>query len=464
MMVSRRAMVRGVLSVLLIVLVIGGVAYGLSACVSFVRRHLPENQGLGKSLREAELEVHRAEQKLGQDHPEVARQLDRVAALCFQLVRLRDAEAACQRALVIREAALAPDHPDRLASVSALATVYLFRGKKKEARELYRRYLGRDYPGDSADLAALAAAYQEKRRPRLILFGIPETTSSAPGGKGKSSDPRAAMLSQAVGELLRTGRLREAAVFLRQSPDDLPDSTTAPATLWERLGNFLVSERQFELAAEKFEEALRLAPDSSAAHRGLALCVTQQGDLQRAIGHFDAALRGDPGSIELRYWVGTTCLVVADELQGRLERWGDWEDLIYAAAQRLSEVVATRPDYPNAYFELASASLALGRILPAIEELQAQLKVDPQHASARELHAWLSWQLSVWMAQVLKQTLARQSVIAESAPSPPVLMIPEPRMLQEKWFGFGGGTVTASRASSAPSLSERGTRTVSRSQ
>jgi len=160
-----RAVLRGAAGLLLAALVIGGVAYGLSAYVSFVRRHLPESQGPGKSLREAELEVHRAEQKFGQDHPEVARQLDQVATLCFQLVRLHEAEAACQRALLIRERALAPDHPDRLANVSALATIYLFRGKKREARELYKRYLGADYPGDSVDLAGLATAYHVRWKP-----------------------------------------------------------------------------------------------------------------------------------------------------------------------------------------------------------------------------------------------------------------------------------------------------------
>lgn len=95
--------------------------------------------------REAQQLAERAlvlwEQALGPEHPEVAKSLNNLALLYSYRGDYREAERLHTRALAIREQALGPDHSDVGASLYNLANLYSDRGEYAAAESLYRRAL-----------------------------------------------------------------------------------------------------------------------------------------------------------------------------------------------------------------------------------------------------------------------------------------------------------------------------------
>jgi tetratricopeptide (TPR) repeat protein len=82
-----------------------------------------------------------AESKLGPDHPDLARILDKIADLYCQDNLPQDAEPLWVRSLAIREKALGPDHPDLAESLNKLAMYYEDMGQDAKAVTLYDRLL-----------------------------------------------------------------------------------------------------------------------------------------------------------------------------------------------------------------------------------------------------------------------------------------------------------------------------------
>jgi tetratricopeptide (TPR) repeat protein len=83
----------------------------------------------------------RAEQKLGPDHPDLVRVLDKMADLWCEFGLPGKAEPLWSRSLAIREKALGPDHPDLARSLNDLATYFEGLGKDSEAVTYYGRLL-----------------------------------------------------------------------------------------------------------------------------------------------------------------------------------------------------------------------------------------------------------------------------------------------------------------------------------
>jgi len=91
--------------------------------------------GVGKQA------LRRAELKLGPDHPDLARVLDKIADLYREDGLPQEAEPLWSRSLAIREKSLGPDHPDLAESVNDLAIYYDALGKGAKAVMLYGRLL-----------------------------------------------------------------------------------------------------------------------------------------------------------------------------------------------------------------------------------------------------------------------------------------------------------------------------------
>ena len=81
------------------------------------------------------------EKALGPDHPDTALSLNNLASLYDNQGKYSDAEPLYQRALVIREKALGPDHPGTATSLYCLAFHYHNQGKYDVAEPLYQRAL-----------------------------------------------------------------------------------------------------------------------------------------------------------------------------------------------------------------------------------------------------------------------------------------------------------------------------------
>jgi tetratricopeptide (TPR) repeat protein len=111
------------------------------------------------------------EQALGPDHPHTAASLNNLAELYRAQGCYPEAEPLYQRALVILEQALGPDHPDTAQSLNNLAVLYDDQERYPEAEPLHQRALaireqtlGPDHPRTAISLNNLAALYQAQGR------------------------------------------------------------------------------------------------------------------------------------------------------------------------------------------------------------------------------------------------------------------------------------------------------------
>jgi CHAT domain-containing protein/Tfp pilus assembly protein PilF len=109
------------------------------------------------------------EKTLGPQHPDVADSLNNLARLYFDRGDYSKAEALFQRALIIREKALGLEHPDAADSLNNLARLYFDRGDYSKAEALFRRALiirekalGLEHPDAADSLNNLANLYRRK--------------------------------------------------------------------------------------------------------------------------------------------------------------------------------------------------------------------------------------------------------------------------------------------------------------
>ena len=112
-----------------------------------------------------------AEQRLGDDHPDVATSLDNLANLYCSQGRYPEAEPLFLQALEIGQRQLGDDHPDVATSLNNLALLYNSQGRYAEAEplffqalEIWQRQLGDDHPLVATSLNNLAGLYNSQGR------------------------------------------------------------------------------------------------------------------------------------------------------------------------------------------------------------------------------------------------------------------------------------------------------------
>ncbi len=109
------------------------------------------------------------EKALGPDHPDTATALNNLAGLLESKGDYAGAEPLYHRSLAIAEKALGPDHPNTATSLNNLAALLKSKGDYAEAEPLYRRALaiwekalGPDHPDTATSLNNLAALLRVK--------------------------------------------------------------------------------------------------------------------------------------------------------------------------------------------------------------------------------------------------------------------------------------------------------------
>ena len=109
--------------------------------------------------------------RLGEDHPDVAGSLNSLALLYRVQGRCEKAEPLYLRALELRQRLLGENHLDVAGSLNNLAELYRFQGCYTEAEplylqalELYQRYLGENHPDVATTLHNLAGLYYSQGR------------------------------------------------------------------------------------------------------------------------------------------------------------------------------------------------------------------------------------------------------------------------------------------------------------
>jgi len=166
-----------------------------------------------------------------------------------------------------------------------------------------------------------------------------------------------------AGELLRSGRLDEAARHCREALRFHPQDHKAHTNL----GNILAMQQRWEEAVAHLEEAARLKPDYDPAYNGLGAALADQGKLDEAIPHFERALAINPHNADACCNLGNVLAA-----RGRLEE----------AASRFAQAIGLRHNFPEAHNNLANVLWALGKPEQAIPHYREAIRLKPALADA----------------------------------------------------------------------------------
>lgn len=113
-------------------------------------------KGKRNKFKEAEPICKRAlelrEKYLGPYHPDVGKQLNNLALLCYNQGKYDDVESYYKRSIDIYTKSLGPDDPNTIKARSHLASVYLKQRKYKEAEQLYKEILTQALDKESSSI------------------------------------------------------------------------------------------------------------------------------------------------------------------------------------------------------------------------------------------------------------------------------------------------------------------------
>ncbi len=277
------------------------------------------------------------------------------------LGQLEDAAAAYEQA-----AALQPDDP---ATAIRLGRVYLESGKHEEARSHYERAL--ELPGAKAaahfGLGRLAAetddpaaalehfrtALREQPRANSLHYHI----AIAHRALGNDAESRAAM--QLRGEA--------PVAFADPIAAEIKESATGIGAQL-LLGRVALAANAFELAEQRFRDAVRDNPRSAAARRSLASALERIGRRAEAAMWYQEALNLSPEDAALLFHTG---------------RLYNEEGRFQGAAERLRRAVELEPSFGPAWVELARSLGETGEHLEAAEALTRALELAPGDRNLR---------------------------------------------------------------------------------
>src|SRR5213595_127466 len=120
-----------------------------------------------------------------------------------------------------------------------------------------------------------------------------------------------------------------------------------------------------------WNHTLAITPDNDTAHNNLGYLFLRRGELDRAISHFETALKIRSGNTSAHYNLGGA--LIETNLANALARKG----LLGEAIGHYEKAAKLRPDYGDAYFNLGSVLFQQGRIGEAIAQWQKALPTLP---------------------------------------------------------------------------------------
>ena len=123
-----------------------------------------------------------------------------------------------------------------------------------------------------------------------------------------------------------------------------------------------------------WNHTLAITPDNDMAHNSLGDLFLRRGELDKAISHFETALKIRSGNASAHYNFGGA--LIENNLATALARKG----LLGEAIGHYEKAAKLRPDYGDAYFNLGSVLFRQGRIGEAIAQWQKALATQPNDA------------------------------------------------------------------------------------
>src|SRR5437868_7110026 len=124
-----------------------------------------------------------------------------------------------------------------------------------------------------------------------------------------------------------------------------------------------------------WDHTLSVTSNNDFAHNNLGFLHLRRGELDKAISHFETALKIRSGKSQTRYNLGTALVHV--NLANALAREGRPEEAIV----HYEQAVKLRPDYGDAHYNFGSVLFQQGRIDDAIAQWQKALAIQPNDAA-----------------------------------------------------------------------------------
>src|SRR6058998_1033515 len=122
--------------------------------------------------------------------------------------------------------------------------------------------------------------------------------------------------------------------------------------------------------------ALDVTSDNDFAHNNLGYLYVDQGEFDKAIAQFEAALRIRSGKLDPHYNVGSA--FVRMNLADALARKGQPDE----AMVNYEEAIRLQPNYADAYYNRGNVLFAEGRIDEAMADWEKTLQIQPNDADA----------------------------------------------------------------------------------
>jgi tetratricopeptide (TPR) repeat protein len=125
-----------------------------------------------------------------------------------------------------------------------------------------------------------------------------------------------------------------------------------------------------------WNHALAVTSNNDVAHNNLGFLCVHRGELDKAISHFEAALKIRSNKAQTHYNLGSA--FIGTNLGNALVRKGQLDEAIV----HYQEAINLQPDYADAYYNLGSALLAKGNVNEAIAQWQKALAIWPNDSDA----------------------------------------------------------------------------------
>lgn len=144
-----------------------------------------------------------------------------------------------------------------------------------------------------------------------------------------------------------------------------------------------ILNNDFELAIERFEQAIQAEPDNADYHYKLSITYARSAKLSKALDHARLAYDLKPEGRQYEYHMRT---LEAKSLMKEAEaiaesKSGDPQ----LAAMLLEQAIKLDPINTDAYVLLGMMQANIREYTKAIQSLEEVIKLEPDHASAAEL-------------------------------------------------------------------------------
>jgi eukaryotic-like serine/threonine-protein kinase len=249
------------------------------------------------------------EEGLGPEHPDVAATLGNLARVHRSMGEHADALRLATRSLTVWEVALGPEHPNVATALGELGVIRASAGEYREAIELVERgvaiqerALGPDHPDLSSMLGNLAeqyrhvGAYERSQALHERALAIRERVYGPNHLNLAGALNNLANLHETMGDLARAKRLHERALAIRENAlgrdhPDVAESLHNLGNLQLASGDTAEAQASFERAVVIFEKAL--GPDHPTVAYpvfGLATIALSRGSASTAVELAERAL------------------------------------------------------------------------------------------------------------------------------------------------------------------------------